>query len=199
MISIYISYELIHACSRTSLNSHSPRCPTWTFKNCVRPIFLRASVSIYSRSARVRNVIFVTVGKRVGCGFKHGGFGWGLQDKTHAGIYLSIYLSISSSTHLPIYLSGGPSWGQGAAGWLCDPLGDPVHLPGRNVDLSLRLPHHLPSLLSWWEILCQVQCRNSSFLCSTPALRFSFFHHVVSRSLHLIHEKCTLDACISHQ
>ena len=41
---------------------------TFTFENCVCPIFLRASVSIYSGSAQVRNVIYATVGKRVGCG-----------------------------------------------------------------------------------------------------------------------------------
>ena len=58
-----------------SQNSHCPRWLTFIFKNCIRPIFLRASVPIYSGSARVRNVICATVGKRVGCGFKHGGFG----------------------------------------------------------------------------------------------------------------------------
>lgn len=36
----------------------------------------RVSVSIYSRSARMRNVICVTVGKQVGYKFKSGGYGW---------------------------------------------------------------------------------------------------------------------------
>ena len=40
----------------------------FTFKNCVHPIFLQASVSVYSGSARVWNVICATVGKQVGCG-----------------------------------------------------------------------------------------------------------------------------------
>ena len=53
-----------------SLISHSPHCLTFTFKNCVCPIFLRASVLIYSGSARVRNVICATVSKRVGNIFK---------------------------------------------------------------------------------------------------------------------------------
>ena len=35
----------------------------------------RASVSIYSGLARVRNVICATVGKRVGCSIKYGGYG----------------------------------------------------------------------------------------------------------------------------
>ena len=35
----------------------------------------RASVSVYSRSARARNVICATVGKRIGCGFNYGGYG----------------------------------------------------------------------------------------------------------------------------
>ena len=65
-----------HSCVLVpSQNSHSPRWLTFIFKNCVRPIFLQASVWIYSGSAQVRNVICATVGKWVGCDFKHGGFG----------------------------------------------------------------------------------------------------------------------------
>ena len=56
-----------HSCMLApSQNSFPLRCLTVTFKNCVRPVFLRASVSIYSRSAWVRNVS--CVGKLVGCG-----------------------------------------------------------------------------------------------------------------------------------
>ena len=58
-----------------SQNSHCPRLLTFIFKNCVRPIFLWASVWIYSGSALVRNVICATVGKWVGCGLKYGRFG----------------------------------------------------------------------------------------------------------------------------
>ena len=64
IISIYISYELIHACLR----------PPWTpiphsvlFSLLKIASVLRASVSIYSGSARIRNVICATVRKRVEC------------------------------------------------------------------------------------------------------------------------------------
>ena len=77
MISIYISYELIHACS------HPPRTPTphaslLSFVKIARRLSNVsnfpsgvgwASVSIHSGSARVRNLICATVGKRVGCRF----------------------------------------------------------------------------------------------------------------------------------
>lgn len=35
-----------------------------------------ASVLVYSRSTWVRKVICATVGKKVGCGFKFGGYGF---------------------------------------------------------------------------------------------------------------------------
>ena len=48
-----------HSCMLApSQNSHSPRCLTFTIKNCVCPIFLRPLVSIYSGSAWVCNLCY---------------------------------------------------------------------------------------------------------------------------------------------
>ena len=77
MISIYISYELIHACfcpprtpiPHAGLLSFLKWCPS-TFPWGAGWV----SVLIYSGSARVRIVICATVGKRVGCDFKYGGY-----------------------------------------------------------------------------------------------------------------------------
>ena len=68
---MYVSYELIHACL------HPPMLAYFHFKKLHPYNFPsgagRALVSI--GSALVRNVFCATVGKRVGCSFKYGGYG----------------------------------------------------------------------------------------------------------------------------
>ena len=61
-----------------SQNFHSPCWLTFIYKNYVRLIFLQVQVGVGNNlygSARVRNVICATVGKRVGCSFKYGVYG----------------------------------------------------------------------------------------------------------------------------
>ena len=82
MMSIYISYELIHAFSCPPRTPTPPASLLSFLKTACSLSNLsnfpsgagQASVSIYSGSA-MRNVICATVGKRVGCAFKYGGFG----------------------------------------------------------------------------------------------------------------------------